>query len=114
MTMKDFMTAVVSANLSDEMTAFATAEIAKIEEKNAKRRTTPTKAQLANAELLDTIVSALNADEVVTASQIAKTMDITTQKASALLSNGVKSGILTACEVKEKGKGKVKGYSLTK
>lgn len=112
MTMKDFMTAVIAANLSEDMTAFATAEVAKIDAKNAKRRTTPTKAQAANAEFLTSIVDGMTVDEVVTAAEVAAKFGVTTQKASAVLSGGVKSGVLVASEVKVKGKGKVKGYSL--
>lgn len=110
MTMKDFMTAVIAAGISDDVTAFATAEVAKIDAKNAKRRTTQTKAQAANAEMVQTIAAWM--DGVTTAAEVATQFGITTQKASAVMQMGVKSGIFTVSDVKVKGKGKVKGYSV--
>ena len=113
MTMKEFMTAVIAANLSDDMTAFAKDAITKIDNKNTKRRTTMTAAQKENAALLETIISGMTAGQTVISAEIAKKMGITSQKATALLQNGVKSGALTVTDVKVKGKGKVKGYTLT-
>lgn len=112
MTMKEFMTAVIAANLSDDMTAFAKDAITKIDNKNTKRRTTMTAAQKENAALLDAIVKGMTAGQTVISAEIAQKMGITSQKATALLQNGVKSGILTVADVKVKGKGKVKGYTL--
>lgn len=111
MTMKDFMTAVAATTTDADLRTFATDYIAKIEDKNAKRRNTPTKAQTANADLVATIVANMSAGDVLTAADVAKSLGVTTQKASALLQNGVKSGFLTAVDVKGKS-GKVKGYSL--
>ena len=112
MTMKDFLTAVIAASVSDEVTAFATAEVAKIDGKNAKRRTTPTAAQKANADMLTAFVASLRASEWVTASDAASRMGVTVQKASALLQSGVKSGALVVTDAKVKGKGKVKAYAV--
>lgn len=112
MTMKEFMTAVIAANLSDEMTVFAQDAITKIDTKNTKRRTTMTAAQKENAALLETIISGMTAGQTVISAEIAQKMGITSQKATALLQSGVKSGILTVTDVKVKGKGKVKGYTL--
>ena len=118
MTMKEFLNAVVTANVSEEVTNFASAEIAKIDGKNAKRRNTPTASQKANAELLASILfemkeGGLAEGGVAIASNVGKAFGITTQKASAILQMGVKEGALTETEVKVKGKGKVKGYALT-
>lgn len=113
MTMKAFLSAVIATEgIAPEVAEFASAQLVKIDEKNAKRRTTPTKAQVANADLLAVILSGMTEGQTVTASEVATAQGITTQKASAILSGGVKSGALTATEVKVKGKGKVKGYSL--
>lgn len=110
--MKDFLTAVIAASISEDVTAFATAEVAKIDGKNAKRRTTPTAAQKANAEMLTAFVASLRASEWVTASDAASRMGVTVQKASALLQSGVKSGALVVTDAKVKGKGKVKAYAI--
>lgn len=110
--MKTFMTAVLNTEgITPEMETFAKAEIAKIEGKNAKRRATPTAAQKANAEMLTAFIAGMTDTETVTASTAAVRMGVTVQKASALLQSGVKSGALTASEVKVKGKGTVKAYA---
>lgn len=115
MTMKEFLTAVSAIEgIKPELAEFAIAEIAKIDGKNAKRRATVTDTQKANAELLNQVVSGMTENQVITASEVATAYDISTQKASAILSNGVKSGLLVSEEIKIKGKGKVKGYSKPK
>ena len=111
MTMKEFMNAVVKANISAELTAYATAEIEKIDNKNKTRKTKQTATQKANAELLTKIIADMTAGQVVTAGEIASKFGVSTQKASAILQGGVKSGNLISAEVKIKGKGKVIGYS---
>lgn len=111
MTMKEFMNAVVKANISAELTAYATAEIKKIDDKNKARKTKQTTTQKANAEFLTEIIAGMTAGQVVTAGEIASKFGVSTQKASAILQSGVKSGDLTSAEVKVKGKGKVIGYS---
>ena len=105
MTMKEFMNAVVKANISAELTAYATAEIEKIDNKNKARKTKQTATQKANADFLTEIIMDM------TAGEIASKFGVSTQKASAILQGGVKSGDLTSAEVKVKGKGKVIGYS---
>lgn len=111
MTMKEFMNAVVKANISAELTAYATAGIKKIDDKNKARKTKQTATQKANAEFLTEIITGMTAGQVVTAGEIASKFGVSTQKASAILQGGVKSGDLTSAEVKVKGKGKVIGYS---
>ena len=111
MTMTSFLTAVLATSgISEDVATFAKAELAKIDAKNAKRRTTPTAAQVANANLLTDLVGAMGAGEVLTAANAAVLLGVSVQKASALLQNGVKSGVLTKTEFKVKGKGKVCGY----
>lgn len=112
MTMKAFLTAVADTKGIDPTLAeFAKAEIAKIDKKNADRKAKPTAAQVANANLLTDLVGAMGEGEVLTAANAAVLLGVSVQKASALLQNGVKSGVLTKTEVKVKGKGKVCGYA---
>lgn len=111
MTNVEFMTAIVNTtSLPADLRAYAQAQLDKNADKNAKRRTTPTAAQVANANLLTDLVDAMGAGEVLTAANAAVLLGVSVQKASALLQNGVKSGVLTKTEVKVKGKGKVCGY----
>ncbi len=114
MTMKEFLSAVVSLeNVPTELVEFANTEIEKIDTKNKKRRETVTANQSANQEMLDIIVTSLKPDTAITSAEVATMFSVTTQKASAVLAKGVKTGVLVVEDVKNpKGKGKVKGYSL--
>jgi len=111
MTNREFLNLVINANVSDAVTAYAQAEIAKLDAKNDKRRNTLTKEQQANAELQEGILEIL-ADGSAVASEIATKLGVSTQKASALLQLLVKSGKVTVADLKIKGKGSVKSYTL--
>lgn len=111
MTNRDFYNAVISANISDELTAYATNALAKMDAANEKRRNTPTKAQKENAPVIEAIQGVLNG-ELQTASDIAAAVGISTQKASALLRGLVTEGYAVAEDVKVPKKGVVKGYKL--
>ena len=113
MTNRDFLNAIVTANLSDEITEKAQAMLAQMDARNEKRASTPSKKSVENAPLKDAIV-ALYTDEVktLTASEVGAHLEVSTQKASALLRQMVEGGVLTAEEVKVPKKGKVKAYSL--
>lgn len=114
MTQREFLTAIASnETLNAELVDFAKALLVKADEKNAKRRETPNKTQLANEPIKAKILE-LVADKSMVASDIAKELEITTQKASALARQLVDSEQLTATDVKVKGKGTVKCYSLAK
>lgn len=110
MTNRDFYTAVINANINDELTDFAKSEIAKLDARNDKRRNTMTKEQKANEEIKVTIVDFIGDKSDVVASDIAKGLALSTQKVSALCKQMVENGVLVVSEVKIKGKGAVKGY----
>ena len=79
----------------------------------AKRRSKPTKAQIANAPIIQQIVSEiLEGKELKTASEIAEILDVSVQKASAVLRQAVSEGKVEVEDVKVKGKGTQKGYRL--
>ena len=108
MTQRDFYNAVIATVDNDELKAFATDAIAKLDERNAKRASKPSKTQIANEPIIKAIASVLT-DEPMLASKIAELCEISTQKASALVKkvDGVQS-----VDVKVKGKGTQKGYFL--
>lgn len=109
MTKREFFEAVKALeNIDAELVLFAEKEIEKMDERNAKRKNTPSKTAIANEPIKEAIVNVLGS-EPMTASQVAEKVEISTQKASALLRQ---IDGLTITEVKVKGKGKVKGYSL--
>ena len=108
MTQRDFYNAVIATVDNDELKAFATDAIAKLDERNAKRASKPSKTQIANEPIITAIASVLT-DEPMLASKFAELCEISTQKASALVKKveGVQS-----VDVKVKGKGTQKGYFL--
>lgn len=112
MTQREFLTAIASnETLNAELVDFAKALLVKADEKNAKRRETPNKTQLANEPIKAKILELL-ADKSMVASDIARELEITTQKTSALARQLVESGQLSVTDMKVKGKGSVKCYSL--
>lgn len=108
MTKREMFEAIVNGNVTDEVVEMARVEIEKLDARNAKRRNTPSKTAVANEPIKAKIVEVLT-DEPQTASEIATKVEISVNKASALLRQ---IDGLTVTEVKVKGKGKVKGYAL--
>ena len=106
MTNREFFTAIVNSELNDEMKAFATDAIAKLDARNAKRASTLSKAQKDNLPLIEKIASLLTSEPKLV-SVLASEMGISTQKASALVK---KVEGVSVCDVKVKGKGTQKGY----
>ena len=111
MTLKEMFTEIVNGNLTDEVVAKATEEIAKLDERNAKRKNMPSKKSIENEPIKAKIVEFLASGSHL-ASEIAEGCEISTSKASALCRQLVESGTLTVEDVKVKGKGTQKSYSL--
>ena len=111
MTTREFLNAVIEANLSEDATEKATALLAQIDKRNEKRAGTPSKTAVANEPIKASIVNLLN-DQPKTAAEIGTVLEISTQKASSLLRQLAESGAVVATEVKVPKKGKVKGYTL--
>ena len=102
-------------NVSAEISEKAAALLSAMDKKNAERSSKPTKAQKENEALLPIVREVLaTADHHITASDLfdAKPELKNVQKCSSLLRILEKSGEVTSVEVKIKGKGKAKGYSL--
>lgn len=112
MTNREFLNVVIESAISDELTDHAKALLAQMDKRNAKRAATPSKTAVANAPIKEQIMNLL-ADGGKTASEVGVALELTTQKASALLRQLVADERLTQTEVKVKGKGKVKYYSIT-
>lgn len=116
MTTREFYNAILSMeNVSAEISEKATALLSAMDKKNAERSSKPTKAQKENEALLPIAREVLTtADHHITASDLfeAKPELKNVQKCSSLLRILEKSGEVTSVEIKVKGKGKAKGYSL--
>ena len=108
MTNREFYTAVINGTITEDMVAKAHEEIAKLDERNAKRASKESAKQIANKPIIEAISRVLT-DEPMLASKIAELCEISTQKASALVKKveGVQS-----TDIKVKGKGTQKGYFL--
>ena len=112
MTTREFLNAIVSANLSDEMTEKANALIASLDKRNSARKAKPSKTAVANEPIKQAIVEYLTANGQKVSSEIGEGLNISTQKASALCRQLVESGMLTVSDVKVAKKGTLKAYSV--
>ena len=113
MTEREFLTKVIAIKgISKELSDYATEGIAKLDARNDKRKNTQTKAQKENEGVMTAIIDHLTANGADVASSIGTALGISTQKASALCKLLVDSGKLTVADVKVKGKGTVKQYSV--
>lgn len=112
MTTREFLTAVISANVSDEMKEKAQALIDALDKRNDKRKEKPSKTAIANEPLKQSIVDYITANGTKTAPEVGTALGMTTQKASALCRQLVEDGVLKGGEVKVKGKGSLKAYSV--
>ena len=112
MTNREFYTAIMNSTMTDEVKSHAAEAITKLDERNQKRSSKPSKTQLENEPVKTAIIDYLTVHGGAVAADIAAEVDITTQKASALCRQLVESGRLTVEEVKIPKKGKCKKYSV--
>lgn len=111
MTKREFMEKVIAMG-NDELKEFAESEIAKLDARNAHRKEMPSKKSKENEPIKANIIDFLNGKDFTVASEIAKGLELTTQKVSALCRQLVENGILAVTDVKVKGKGTQKGYKV--
>lgn len=112
MTNREFYTNIINGTINDEVIAHATASLEKLDATNEKRRNTPSKTQVENQPLIDTIVGSILTAEPKTASDVAGELGVSVQKASALLRAIVADGKAVASDVKVAKKGTQKAYAL--
>lgn len=113
MTYREFLEKVIEANVTEEITNFATKEIEKMDAKNAKKRNTLSPNQQNNEAMKNDILAFMEEDKQYVASEIAKQFEVSTQKISALMKALSEKGLVSVETVKS-GSSKVKGYTLTK
>lgn len=114
MTNREFFNAIINSSMPNEYKEHAQGELDKLDAKNTKRKNTPTKTQRENEGLMATIVEYISANGASVASEIGTALGVSTQKASALCKLLVDAKTLAVADVKVKGKGTVKQYSLVK
>ena len=106
MTQREFYNAVINSTDNAKLAQFAVEALEKLDARNAKRAEKPSKTQIANEPIVKAIAEVLTS-EPMRASEIAETLGISTQKASALVK---KVDGVSVIDVKVKGKGTQKGY----
>ena len=111
MTQREFFTAVITKVEDEELKAYAEESIAKLDARNASRKSKPSKKSLENEPIKVSIREFLESGSHL-ASEIAKGLDLSTSKVSALCRQMVTDGLLTVEDVKVKGKGTQKSYTL--
>lgn len=111
-TSREVLTLIVNGVSNETTVGWATEMLAKMDEKNSKRKNTKSKEQIANEGIMDNIVAYIKTNGSRVASALGAALGISTQKASALCKILVDGGELTVADKKVKGKGSVKEYSL--
>lgn len=103
MTKREFLNAVVAMeNVEEEVRAYATEELEKMDVRALARKDKPTKTQIENEALVAKICEMFAGEEDVLSSAVAKKMDISIPKASALCKQAVKENKATVKDVIEK------------
>lgn len=115
MTNREFYNAIAHGTMNDEIKAFAEEAIVKMDERNAKRNSKPSKTAIENEPIKAQIVEFITKrNEFCIAGAIAEALEISTQKASALCRQLVDDGKLAEKDVKVPKQGRRKAYGLEK
>ena len=118
MTEREFYTAVIEANINEDLTVFATKGIEKLDKANEARKVkTAEKAVAKEAEkapIREAIFAAITTGEGKTASDLIAEagVDIKPQAIPSLLKPLIEDGKVIKTDIKVKGKGSVRGYAL--
>ena len=111
MTNREFFNAIVKANLGEDITNHALAEIGKLDKKNAKRKATEGEIKVENKPIAEAILKALEGGSMLSAN-LAQAVGVTTQKVNGVAGEMVKLGMLDKFKVKVKNKGEQTAYAL--
>lgn len=112
MTKREFYTAIKKGEIDEQVKLFATEELDKMDAVNEKRRNTLSKKAKENEPLLNKIENEILTEEPKTATDVAAILEVSVQKASGLLRRLVEDGKAAKVDVKIKGKGTQKGYTI--
>lgn len=117
MTGREFYTAVIEANINDELVAFAQNEIVKLDKANeARKAKTAEKAVAKEAEkapIREAIFAVITAEPKTASTLIEEAgVEIKPQAIPSLLKPLIEAGKVAKADIKVKGKGTVRGYVL--
>ena len=112
MTNREYLVKVLAlANGNEEMTNETNARIKKLDDANAKKKTTQTKTQKENEPIAQAILAAL-ANGSMLGVDLAATIGQTVNKTNGIALTLVNSGVLVKTKTKVKGKGEMTTYAL--
>ena len=112
MTQRDFFKGIMNGGtITDEMIEHATAELEKLDERAEKRKNYRTPAQKENDEIKESILACFVEGVPMTGKEVAEKVEITSQKANALLKQLVNENRLDVAQVAN-GKRLINSYSL--
>ena len=112
MTNREYLVKVLAlANGDEEMTNETNTRIKKLDDANAKKKTTQTKTQKENEPIAQAILDAL-ANGAMISTELATAIGQTVNKTNGVAGVLVNQGKLTKAKVKVKGKGEQTEYTL--
>lgn len=112
---REVLTAISNGTVDDEIKTWATSQIEKMDARNAKRTSKPSKTALANAPIKDALVKYLTEnDGKFTEMELGVALDVTHNKAGSLARQLVKENIAKSEEVKIPKVGTRKVYFIEK
>ena len=109
--MRELYTNVINGNITAETVEQARTELAKLDERNEKRKGTQTKAQKENEPIAQAILTALGNGSMLGV-DLATAIGQSINKTNGVALNLVKEGKITSTKVKIKGKGERVQYTL--
>lgn len=113
MTRRERLEAVINGNITAELIEECKVELEKMDAANAKRSEKQTAHQIENAKVAEDILAILTSEPKFVDEVIEKLDgEFTRQRVSGILTNLVKDGKVISEDVKVKGKGKRKAYTL--
>ena len=116
MTRRERLEMVINGNITSELIEECKVELEKMDTANAKRKEKDNPRKAENAELMERILGVVSgSDEPILVDAIVEGLGVeglTRQRVSSLCTILVKDERLIATDVKVKGKGKRKAYSI--
>ena len=103
--------AIINGKVDATVIEWAKGELAKLDAKNAKRKTAEGEIKADNKPIAEAIVKALEGGQMLS-TDLAKFIGQTTQKTNGVAGEMVKNGTLIKTKIKVKGKGELTAYSL--
>lgn len=118
MTQREFYEAIVNANVSEEITAFATKSIETLDKRNETRREKAAEKAVAKeaekAPIREAILAVITAEPKTASTLIAEAgVEVKPQAIPSLLKPLIEEGVVFKADIKVKGKGTQRGYALT-